>query len=211
MNAHRYVTSEELAYWYLRLNGFLSIPNFVVHPDTGGEQRTDVDILGVRFPYRAELLLNPMTDDTPFTDTTDRPYIIIAEVKRRECALNGPWTRRGDQNMHRVLAAIGAFPKEAVEAVADSLYRAGAFIGEDYRVSLACFGETTSAALEGRYPQVPQKNWPQVLGFVYSRFDGYTRQKASHPQWDVAGRTLWHWFTESRDLGDFIRRARIEG
>jgi len=59
MNGHSYITSEQLAYWYLRLNGFLSISNFVVHPDTGGQQRTDVDILGVRFPYRAELLFNP--------------------------------------------------------------------------------------------------------------------------------------------------------
>jgi len=29
------VDSEKLAYWYLRLNGFLSIPNFIVHRDTG--------------------------------------------------------------------------------------------------------------------------------------------------------------------------------
>lgn len=30
---------EEVAYWYFRLNGFLQIENFVVHPTGGGGQR----------------------------------------------------------------------------------------------------------------------------------------------------------------------------
>src|SRR2546421_2682459 len=60
------IKSEQLAYWYLRLNGFLSIPNFVVHPDEGRRQRTDVDLLAVRFPYRSENLRRPMRDDSLF-------------------------------------------------------------------------------------------------------------------------------------------------
>ena len=44
------ITAGQLAYWYLRLNGLLNIPDFVVHPEQGGNQRTDVDVLGVRFP-----------------------------------------------------------------------------------------------------------------------------------------------------------------
>ena len=58
---------EKVAYWYLRLNGFLQIENFVVHPERRGGQRTDADLLAVRFPYRAERLFdNPhdiMRDD----------------------------------------------------------------------------------------------------------------------------------------------------
>jgi hypothetical protein len=70
------ITPEQLAYWYLRLNGFLTIRNFIVHPDAGSDQRTDVDILGVRFPYRAELSPHDMKDDELFTDVNDRPYIV---------------------------------------------------------------------------------------------------------------------------------------
>ena len=33
-NGRHSVSSEALGYWFLRLNGFLTIPNFVVHPDT---------------------------------------------------------------------------------------------------------------------------------------------------------------------------------
>ena len=60
------IRSEDLGYWYFRLNGCLTTTNFVVHPEEGQEQRTDVDVLAARFPYRAELLLNPMEDDIPF-------------------------------------------------------------------------------------------------------------------------------------------------
>ena len=77
------INPEHLAYWYFRLNGFMTTVNFVVHPDEGCEQRTEVDLLGVRFPHRAELLSQPMPDDTPFIQETKRPYVVIAEVNER--------------------------------------------------------------------------------------------------------------------------------
>ena len=70
------IQPERLAYWYLRLNGFLTIPNFVVHPDTGSNQETEVDVLGVRFPYRAENLDDPMEDDSYFTTVRDKPFVV---------------------------------------------------------------------------------------------------------------------------------------
>jgi hypothetical protein len=84
------ISSEQLAYWYLRLNGFLTIPNFVVHPDQGGNQETDVDVLGVRFPYREENLGLPMEDEKHFRKFPDKAFITIAEVKSGRCGLNGP-------------------------------------------------------------------------------------------------------------------------
>jgi hypothetical protein len=57
---------EKVAYWYFRLNGFLQVENFVVHPGRRGSQRTDADLLGVRFLHRAEFLLHhpePLRDD----------------------------------------------------------------------------------------------------------------------------------------------------
>lgn len=152
-----------------------------------------------------------MTDDKPFTQVADRPYLIIAEVKRRECDLNGPWTKPNDQNMHRVLRAIGAFPQATVNDVANSLYESGVFSGDQYHVSLCCFGETSNTKIAGRYPQVPQKLWPQVLDFIYTRFREYHRQKASHPQWDIAGRTLWDWYRQSSGPSEFVQRVNIQG
>jgi hypothetical protein len=55
--------TEKVAYWFFRLNGCMTIENFVVHPDFGGSQRTDADILGIRLPYRSEGLRDsPMPD-----------------------------------------------------------------------------------------------------------------------------------------------------
>lgn len=42
---------EELAYWYLRLNGFFPLRNFVIHRSRRVEHRADVDVLAVRPPY----------------------------------------------------------------------------------------------------------------------------------------------------------------
>jgi len=76
------IKSEKLAYWYLRLNGFLTIENFIVHPDDRGCQRTDVDILGVRFPNRSELFYYPMEDDNRLLSLSNKTLFILAEVKK---------------------------------------------------------------------------------------------------------------------------------
>lgn len=39
---------EQLAYWYLRLNGFFPMANFVVHRDGGLNAPSDVDVLAIR-------------------------------------------------------------------------------------------------------------------------------------------------------------------
>lgn len=47
--------AEELSSWYLRLNGFFLVENFVIHKETDAEAEdakhtADVDLLAVRFP-----------------------------------------------------------------------------------------------------------------------------------------------------------------
>lgn len=53
---------EKVAYWYFRLNGFFQIENFVVHPERRGSQRTDADLLAVRFPIIATIIA-PLDSD----------------------------------------------------------------------------------------------------------------------------------------------------
>ena len=42
---------ETLAYWYLRLNGFIPMRNFVLHPSVNATDKNsaDSDLLAVRF------------------------------------------------------------------------------------------------------------------------------------------------------------------
>jgi hypothetical protein len=88
-----FLDPEKVAYWYFRLNGFLQIENFVVHPERRGSQRTDADLLGVRFRHRAKLLFDhrmPMADDERLSLNLRFDDVVIVEVKRNQlCTLNG--------------------------------------------------------------------------------------------------------------------------
>ena len=42
---------EELAYWYLRLNGFFPVTNFVIHKSEEMDYPSDIDLIAVRPPH----------------------------------------------------------------------------------------------------------------------------------------------------------------
>lgn len=200
------IESERLAYWFLRLNGFLTTVNFVVHPGVGRDQGTDVDILGVRFPCRGEVIEDPMPDSPLFTAILDRPYFVIAEVKTGLCDLNGPWSKPERRNLQQVLAAVGFCPSGDLDSVARVLYESGRVSGHGYCASLLCLGKSRNAEIHARYPAVPQITWEEVLKFIHSRFREYRSKKVSHEQWDSAGHQLWKAVEASRgDAGEFIR------
>ncbi|MED0673763.1 hypothetical protein P4S95_26750 [Aneurinibacillus aneurinilyticus] len=84
---------EELVYWYLRLNGFFLIDNFVLHQEQGGSRTSDSDLLGVRFPYVSETFGGQENDwDEKLFGKVDKNKILgfICEVK------TGLDFRRGD-------------------------------------------------------------------------------------------------------------------
>jgi hypothetical protein len=210
------ITSDKLAYWYLRLNGFLTIQNFVVHPDGGSNsnQRTDVDLLGLRFPYRVELLRNPMIDDKPFTEKKSTPYIAITEVKKAQCNLNSSWTDPDKQNMQRILRALGAFPQDDPQQhvfnnVAEALYKSGTFENEQYYISLVCIGESYNNRVQKDKPDIPQILWEQVKTFIYERFWQYKEEKVSHPQWDSDGQRLWNHADSCDTVDQFVSTVQV--
>lgn len=75
---------EEWAYWYLRLNGFFPLNNFVVHKDGDSDYRGDVDLLGLRMPHVFEEIGGQDDDWDPLLrdrfDLTP-PLVWICEVK----------------------------------------------------------------------------------------------------------------------------------
>lgn len=80
---------EVLTYWYLRLNGFFPITNFVLHDVHQRENRKysgDCDILAVRFPFVSEKIRGKYLDwDQDFFrdlgSTSDRAIGLIVQVK----------------------------------------------------------------------------------------------------------------------------------
>jgi hypothetical protein len=150
-----------------------------------------------------------MTDDEPFTQFRDKPYIIIAEVKTTLCNLNGPWTDPEKGNLPSVLHAIGAYRKEDIKTVSDTIYRFGAYSNGAYCLTLACFGGVPNCKIGSKYPTVPQILWDRVLGFIYGRFAKYKDQKASHDQWDAAGKSLWDCFRRNHSPEKFKAAVRF--
>lgn len=192
---------ERIASWFFRLNGCATITNFVVHPDRGGSQRTDVDVLAVRFPHRAELFTSgePMPDH-PVFQSDGRIDIIFAEVKHGLCRLNGPWINPTDENMQRVLYAIGAFDWQRVPQVAQALYQQGFYRDDIYRVRLFAVGDRKNDSI---IPAAVQILWDEILSFIFDRFTRYQAQKAHHGQWDSTGRELYR-LASRHTLEDFM-------
>jgi hypothetical protein len=103
---------EDLAHWYLRFNGFLTISNFVVHPTRRGSQLTDGDIVGVRFPYRDEFPNGPGADESIFSFVGTKPYFVLTEVKRTRCELNQSWRTPPYTSLVSLLRDLGPFRNE---------------------------------------------------------------------------------------------------
>jgi len=204
------IQAEAPSYWYFRLNGFLTIPDFVVHPENRRDFGTDIDILGVRFPYRAELFSKPMKDDAVFTRIADRPYFIVAEVKKTLCDLNGPWTKPEKTNMHKLLRAIGVCRERTVDKVAASLYDKGYFSNTRFYMSLFCVGKARNSSIRERYPDVPQVTWDAILRFIFTRLSDYRDEKSWHDRWDHNGQNLWDCMEDSgKRIDQFLEAVEI--
>lgn len=194
--------SERLAYWYFRLNGFLTSQNYIIHPKVRGSQRTEIDILGVRFPYKAENLeregrgIETMSDEEIFD--IKKTYIIIAEAKKGKCSINEPLLNRDKKNIPYFLRIVGAFREEDIDNIANELYSKGSFANESYYVSLFCVGAYPNSSLSEAHPEIHQITWDKVLEFIYTRFDKYDVLKRHHPQWDCSGQQLWHCFERNK-------------
>lgn len=196
--------AEKVAYWYLRLNGFLQMENFYVHPVGRGGARTDADLLAVRFPHRAERLYDSpsdiMEDDVARLSLSHNQIdVVIAEVKASRCALNGPWTDPNRKNLHRVLAAVGCLPQERIDRAAEEIYRAGVFQdGSLLRVRLIAIGRETSPEVRDVFPMVTQVIWSDLLSFVFERHQRYKNQKRQTDHWDHTGTYLKRMATQRR-------------
>jgi hypothetical protein len=180
--------SDDLAYWYLRLNGFMTIQNFILHDDSAAQPRTDADIFGVRFPFRQE---PGFEDDIPFQEQLSKPYFVIAEIKRSECKLNGPWTDRSKENMQYLLKSIGAFEECRVEAIAQSLYERFAFEDATCRIEMVAIGARANPEFKPPNPSPAQWLFKSMLKFVHRRMSGYAFRKKEHQNWDEAGKSLY--------------------
>jgi hypothetical protein len=195
------INPERLAYWYLRLNGFLTIEDFIVHDEEGGFQRTDVDLMAVRFPNRKEAFreygggLEWMYDDPRFADKRI-PFAAFVEVSIGQCKLNGPWTDPAKSNMRRAVMALGVIStQKEIHLASETLYEIGQYASNEIELGLITIGDRPNPQLT---PSVMQISWREIASFIFDRFARFARIKREHPQWDLDGHLLWHAYQENR-------------
>jgi hypothetical protein len=123
--------AEEAAYWYLRLNGFFAITNFVVHKSEGILHTSDCDVLAVRLPYVFEEVGGQDDDwDRFLLEHLDlaKPIGIVCEVK------SGRYNERDlfrDDVLRYAIARLGFVPRATVDAVAARVRNEALIVLED--------------------------------------------------------------------------------
>ncbi len=194
--------AERLAYWYFRLNGFLTIENFILHDEEGGPPRTEIDLIALRLPYRREALRDyggvvEFMEDAPQFSEKQIPIAAFVEVTTGQCKLNGPWTDKEKGNLPRALRALGVVPSDEVCDVAEHLYENGQYQLPSIEIGLIAIGKKKNPDLTERMPSVPQLFWDDIKGFIFDRFAKYQKIKRERPQWDMDGHLLWKIFEEN--------------
>ncbi len=200
-------SSERLAYWYLRLNGFLLLEDVNLHSDTGSQALTDIDIAAVRFMNRTENYIIPMPDDPKVCECSTLINLILLEVKSSTNRMNGPWTNREKENIHRALRFVGVVDEIRINEVAASLYETGVWTDNEL-VTIRMF--TTGARYSNRMviDETQQLLWDEVIDFIVKRFNDYTEQKADTGHWPIDG-ILLRDLSLNNEIGDSERRLLI--
>lgn len=189
--------AEQVASWYFRLNGFLSIPGYVVHPDTPRRfPRTEADLMAVRFPRSVEKINQiPMRDDRCITELTNpsQTLFVLIEVKSDLCRINGPWSREEEGNMQRAIGRLGFADDAELDAIAEEMYRSLRWESNDYVLQYVAVGKRRNDGLANRYPALVQITWKDIGKFLYRRFKEFPEKlgvgEPVHSQWPIFGRT----------------------
>lgn len=205
-NRARGERAEEVVQWYFRLNGFMLIPGFIVHPDIqSAKPRTEADIIGVRLKYSSEsfwvkkprqtfresesLRPVPMRDDVLLIDSgktgsSSKHLVALVEVKAGQCNINGPWSdqnglsgHNSTSNMERAISRIGFCENRSiVQTVAQAMYRDLRHEGDEFVIQYFSVGKFKNPDLQAKYPKLVQITFDQIGAFLKERFTRFPQK-----------------------------------
>ena len=166
---------EEYAFWYLRLNGFFPILNFVIHRSKGIKHSSDCDVLGVRPPHVYEKIGGQTHDwDKELTSIInfDKTVGVICEVK------TGAYAKKDllkKENMVYTIPRLGFTKPDTAAGIANDMENKTIIeIGETYEIFkllIAEKGEPTE-----KYIFKPLSS---VINFIHQRIQKYPKAKFS--------------------------------
>jgi hypothetical protein len=174
---------ETFAYWYLRLNGFFPLSNFVLH---GSEEAlrhsADVDLLAVRFPHVFEVIGGQERDwDTWFqqnlVDFEANPVGLLVEVKTGASASLPDMRRAFKQDRLRAaIHRLGFWPPDECEGVVNLLTERSYARGDGYTVAKLAI--TTRLLPSERVKDVClNRSLSEIESFIHNRMQAYADPK----------------------------------
>lgn len=190
------INTEKILYWYLRLNGFYTFANFIVHNEYGEDVQTEIDVAGVRFPERKENLKRPMKDEI---ENPSKIFFVIADATTGNCKINKAWQK--DDVIKSIITSLGVVRDdnhEDLDTVVSYICKNGFYDSSDRYFSFLSAGKNKDT-LPKKYKKVLQYTWDEILKFIHNRFKNYSKEKANHGQWDETGRFLWDEFKNFQD------------
>ncbi len=193
---------EDIDYWYLRLNGFLTLRNFLVHGDRKGETRTEIDVLGVRFLHRREHLAEPMDDDN-WIGQIKRTIVVFCDAKIGAQDFNDAWINRDKKVMESFLALVGVIPQTEWASVAHQLYETGRSEPDgNVLITMLLMHHDPKGRVSKRLKSAQQIQIEHALRFIHKRFKKYHAVKTPHGQWEPSGHAIWDLYCKSRHSED---------
>ena len=186
--------AEEAAFWYLRLNGFFAITNFVVHKSEGVSHTSDCDVMGVRLPHTYEEVGGQDDDwDRYLVDCLDfrQPVGVICEVK------SGAYEPRGlfrTPVLEYVFGRLGFVPRNDIaDVVADLNAKAVAVLPNGTQIAKLLFARRkrdgnyllrglteVEEFLRARVEKYPQRKYGDRMFFGPVLFQAVIEQTAGH-------------------------------
>lgn len=167
---------EELGYWYLRLNGFFPLRNFVIHRCKRKriEYRSDLDIVAVRPPHVFEEIGGQLEDWDPYLkgklDFT-RYIGVLCEVKtgrfKKEDLFPEPYLRTGVER-------LGLVPRTRVDEAVRALEKESGFLGNGARKRIC---KLLVSPDEHQAASYLNRSIGQVEDFILNRVEKYADEK----------------------------------
>lgn len=189
---------ERFVTWYLRFNGYFTVPNFVVHAgDDPGQisgvvrNRTEVDTLAVRLPYSREMSGTEfLTHPTLVNGAEGRFDVVIAEVKSGESNSPNPTWQQPDRvsDVEYLLRFIGWHRDETeIQKAAKQLQANYTFEDADVRLRYIIFSQKENRAWSDRH--VKYITFEDCIQFISEKRGQSWAQsgiglRSMHDQWD---------------------------
>lgn len=184
--------TEELVEWYLRLNGYFIIPNFILHPlFPGRSQRTEIDLLAVRFPYQREIVCNSEGKRLPIKNdknlVTDQLIdCLIVSVKGIQSEAEVNKAIKDCQNLKDIIKRFGFIDSEEdITDVSNELLRNKQAIRNHYQIRLLAVAGSLNCRSKTK-----QIIFKEIVDFILGRFQTYYRHKVDTEQWSGIGKEI---------------------